>query len=66
MNALSVFVFEDETSQAMENKEKEHHFLHQFQSILFSSQLENGSAAEKADVLRRALVELKLANKNNV
>ena len=48
----------------MEKKEKQ--FLHQFQSIIFSSKLEDGTASEKADILRRALIELKLASANKL
>lgn len=50
----------------MDSKERENLFLHQFQTILFSSKLENGTAAEKADLLRRALMEMKLASRNKM
>ena len=44
----------------------EDHFLHQFQSIVFSNKLAEGTATEKADILRRALMELKNANTNKL
>jgi len=50
----------------MESKKTGDHFLHQFQSIVFSNKLEGGTATEKADILRRALMELKMANANKL
>lgn len=50
----------------MESKKTGDHFLHQFQSIVFSSKLEGGTATEKADIMRRALMELKMANTNKL
>lgn len=50
----------------MDRAELGKQFLNQFQSTLFSSKLDDGTATEKADILRRTLMELKVANNVNL
>lgn len=50
----------------MDRAELGKQFLNQFQSTLFFSKLEDGSATEKADLLRRTMMELKVANNVNL